>query len=516
MTIAAANRHDHPETLFATPEIVAERRADGNIWLKSATPLQPGARCVGDWLEQWGRQMPERIFLGERSNVDAPWTTVTYKDALQQVRSVAAWILAQGLSAEHPLVILSDNSIDHALLALAAMHVGVPNAAISPAYSLMSKDFDKLKSMISLLEPGAIYVSATKPFAAALAAIKPLHSATIVSSGAGDGDAIPFRTIAENVKSGITIDQVIANKIGQETALPSLELATEDFTGWIGGCDTAYSCAYMNTITWKNETTPLPMEINPRVAFERLFGQPGTAAQRLSRMRDNKSILDSVREEARDLQKTLGGKDQARLNDYLDNVREIEQRIQRAEKNATTEKTVPDAPIGIPDSFEEHALLMYDLAAVAFEANLTRVFTFMKSRDASQRVYPNIGVNEPHHAMSHHGNNPDKIAGLVKLNTYYASLFAKFLEKLKNTPDGDGSLLDHSMILYGSGMSESDQHSRINIPTLLAGGLCGAMEGNRHIQEKKETPFSNLLLSIANKYDCEMDKFGISTGKVAI
>ena len=197
MTIAAANRRDHPETLFATPEIVAERRADGSIWLKSATPLQPGARCVGDWLEQWARQMPERIFLGERSNVDAPWTTVTYKDALQQVRSVAAWILAQGLSAEHPLVILSDNSIDHALLALAAMHVGVPNAAISPAYSLMSKDFDKLKSMITLLEPAAIYVSATRPFAAALAAIKPLHSAQIISGNADDTDALAFRTIGD-------------------------------------------------------------------------------------------------------------------------------------------------------------------------------------------------------------------------------------------------------------------------------------------------------------------------------
>ena len=196
MSIAAANRRDHPETLFATPEIVAERRADGSIWLKSATPLQPGARCVGDWLEQWARQMPERIFLGERSNVDAPWTTVTYKDALQQVRSVAAWILAQGLSAEHPLVILSDNSIDHALLALAAMHVGVPNAAISPAYSLMSKDFDKLKSMIGLLDPGAIYVSHLKTFAPALAAIKPLHSAKIVHGETDSEGAISFRSVA--------------------------------------------------------------------------------------------------------------------------------------------------------------------------------------------------------------------------------------------------------------------------------------------------------------------------------
>src|SRR6266480_7714413 len=196
MTIAAANRRDHPETLFATPEIVAERRADGSIWLKSATPLQPGARCVGDWLEQWARQMPDRIFLGERSSVEAPWTTVTYKDALQQVRSVAAWILAQGLSTERPLVILSDNSIDHALLALAAMHVGVPIATISPAYSLVSKDFDKLKSMISLLEPGAIYVSSTKPFAAALVAIAPLHTAKIVSGDVNSREAISFSSVA--------------------------------------------------------------------------------------------------------------------------------------------------------------------------------------------------------------------------------------------------------------------------------------------------------------------------------
>src|SRR4030095_1138455 len=304
------------------------------------------------------------------------------------------------------------------------------------------------------------------------------HATTVAAWLSG---SIPFRTIAENVKAGVTINQVSANKIGKETPLPSLELATEDFTGWIGGCDTQYSCAYMNTISWKNETTPLPMEINPRVVFERMFGRPGTSAQRLARMEDNKSILDSVRQEAAELQKRRGTRDRARLNDYLDNVREIEQRIQKAEKNARTEQTVPDAPIGIPESFDEHASLMCAVAAVAFEANVTRVFTYMKSRDASQRVYPNIGVNEPHHAMSHHGNNPEKIAGLVKLNTYHVSLFAKFLEKMRSTPDGDGSLLDHSLILYGSGMSESDQHSRLDVPTLLVGGAAGDLKGNRHI-----------------------------------
>ncbi len=337
-----------------------------------------------------------------------------------------------------------------------------------------------------------------------------------VSVGAWLSGSIPFRTIAENVRAGVTIDQVIANKIGQNTPFPSLELATEDFTGWIGGCDTAYSCAYMNTISWKTPTTPLPMEINPRVMFERMFGRPGTRTQRLARMQENRSILDSVREDAADLEKRLGTKDRARLNDYLDNVREIEQRIQKAEKQAASSVTVPDAPIGIPESFDEHAMLMYDLAAVALEANITRVLTYMKSRDASQRVYPNIGVSEPHHAMSHHGNSPEKLAGLVKVNVYHMTQFAKFLERLKSTPDGDGSLLDHSLILYGSGMSESDTHSRLNLPTLLVGGAAGHLKGNRHIQAAKETPLANLMVSLANKFDCDFDKFGISTGTVEI
>jgi feruloyl-CoA synthase len=195
MTSAAVRRDDR-EALFAIPEIVIDRRDDGSTILKSSASLRPSARCVGDWLEQWARQTPDRVFLGERSNTDAPWTTVTYRDALRQVRSIAAWILAEGLSAEYPLAILSDNSIDHALFALAAMHVGVPSAAISPAYSLMSRDFDKLKSMIALLKPGAIYVSSAKPFAAALSAIQPLHSAIIVSGSTDDSDAVSFRAIA--------------------------------------------------------------------------------------------------------------------------------------------------------------------------------------------------------------------------------------------------------------------------------------------------------------------------------
>src|SRR5215475_6786524 len=340
------------------------------------------------------------------------------------------------------------------------------------------------------------------------------HAVTVAAWLSG---SIPFKTIAENVHAGTTIDQVIAAKIGHETPLPSFELATEDFTGWIGGCDTAYSCAYMNTISWKTPTTPLPMEINPRVVFERLFGRPVTRAQRLERMQEDRSILDSVRDDVSDLQKRLGSKDRARLSEYLDHVREIEERIQRSEKQASTRVEAPDALIGIPDSFEEHALLMYDLAAVAYEANITRVITYMKSRDASQRVYPAIGVNEPHHAMSHHGNNPEKLANLVKLNTYHMSLFAKFVKKLADTPDGDGSLLDHSLIMYGSGMSESDTHSRLNVPVAILGHGAGLVKGNSHIQTPKETPLANLMLDFANKFGSDVEMFGtLSTGRVEV
>jgi hypothetical protein len=373
-------------------------------------------------------------------------------------------------------------------------------------------------------QPGANFefspiLKPLEPFRDSLTVISELcdpldgHAVTVAAWLSG---SIPKRTIAEDVRGGTTIDQVVARQIGHETVFPSLELATEDFTGYIGGCDPAYACAYMNTLSWRTPTEPLPMEINPRIVFERMFGRPGTAAQRLARMQTDRSILDSVREDIADLGTSLGIRDKARLNDYLDNLREIEQRIQRSEKQSATTVQVPDAPIGIPESYEEHVDLQFDLLALAYEADLTRVFTFMMSRDATQRVYPNLGITEPHHSMSHHGNDPEKIANLVKLNTYHVSLFGKFLAKLRSTPDGDGSLLDHSMILFGSGMSESNTHSRLDIPTLLAGGGLSGMRGNRHLQVKKETPFANLLLTIAHKYGSDLEKFGISTGTVEV
>jgi hypothetical protein len=336
------------------------------------------------------------------------------------------------------------------------------------------------------------------------------HATTVAAWLTG---SVPKRTTADDHYAGISIDQLIARRIGEDTVFRSLELATEDFTGYVGGCDPAYACAYMNTLSWADPTTPLPMEINPRIVFERMFGMAGTAAQRLERLQRNRSILDSVTESTSRLQRNLGARDRGRFNEYLTHVREIEQRIQRAEKQSTTEVAVPDAPIGVPESFEEHVALQFDLLALALQTDLTRVFTFMMSRDASQRVYPNLDITEPHHALSHHGNDPEKIANLVKLNTWQVSLFGKFLEKLRATPDGDGTLLDHSLILYGSGMSESNTHSRLDIPTLLAGGQ---IKGNRHIKAEPETPGANLMLSLADKFGCEVEKFGISTGRVEI
>ena len=340
------------------------------------------------------------------------------------------------------------------------------------------------------------------------------HATTVSAWLSG---ALPKKTFAEDVYSGDTVDQVIARKIGQETPLPSLELATEDFTGYIGGCDTQYSCAYMNTISWSSATTPVPMEINPRVVFERLFGRPGTAAQRKQRMQTDKSILDSLGDDVKDLQRGLGARDLGRLNEYLDHVREVERRIQLSEKSGAKSLREVDAPFGIPESWEEHARLMFELAALAYQADITRVSTFMMAKDASMISYTNLGISEPHHSTTHHLELPESIPNLVKINTYHMSLFAEFLDKLSAMPDGDGSVLDHSLLLFGSGMSEANIHSRLNIPTLLVGGSGQGFKGNRHIQAAKETPFANCLLSLANVFGCDRDRFGtLSTGEVSL
>jgi hypothetical protein len=320
----------------------------------------------------------------------------------------------------------------------------------------------------------------------------------------------PKRTEAEDVLANTTIDQVVARQIGQDTPFPSLEVATEDFTGYVGACSPGFNCAYLNTVSWSTPTTPLPMDINPRVVFERMFGQAGSAAQRAARLNEERSILDSISEEAQQLRRLLTPRDRTRVNEYLDNIREIERRIERTEAHNSV-SVVVDAPVGIPDSFEEHVGLMYDLLAVAYQADITRVFTFMLSRELSQRTYPQIGVTEQHHSVSHHGNDPQKIAQNVKVNTYHVGLFARFLEKLRSTNDGDGSLLDHSLIFYGGGMGNPNGHASDPLPVVAVGG--GVLRGNRHVQLAMQTPVGNLWLAVANHYGSPLERFGDSNGR---
>jgi len=365
-----------------------------------------------------------------------------------------------------------------------------------------------------------------EPFKQQMVIVSGLANKAAESQGDGGGDHArsgpsflsgvhPKRTEGEDVRAGITIDQIAAQRISQDTPLPSLELGTED-TGLVGVCDVGYSCAYMNSIAWRSPSLPLPMEINPRVIFERLFGDGSNAAERAQRKTEDRSILDSVTREAAQLNSGLGQRDRTIVSEYLDNVREIERRIQKAEKQVASQVEVPDSPIGVPESFDEHAKLMFDLQVLAYRAEITRVSTFMLARDLSQRTFPQIGVPEPHHSVSHHGNNPAQIAKLAKINTYHASLMAYFFDKLRATPDGDGNLLDHSMILYGSSMSNPNEHNHFPLPLLVAGGGTGQLKGGRHLKFPERTPISNLLLAVLDKSGIHMDTLGDSTGKLEI
>lgn len=323
----------------------------------------------------------------------------------------------------------------------------------------------------------------------------------------------PKPTQGVDAFAGVTADQIAARAIGQDSILPSLELATEDHSGLIGACDRDYGCIYMNTLSWRTPTTPLPMEINPRKVFERLFGQGGTAADRLRRIEEDRSILDAIAGDAAALQRRLGAQDRGTLTDYLENVREIERRIQQAEQQqGAVDLKLPAVPAGIPFVFEEHIKLMYDLLALAYQANVTRVATFMVAREVSNRTYPQVGVPDGHHAISHHQNRAEKLEKNVRIQTYHAGLFKYFLEKLRSTPDGDGSLLDHSVILYGSNMSNSNAHDHFPLPNLVVGGASGRLTGGRHLKYPDRTPMTNLLLSVLEKTGVREEQLGDSTG----
>ena len=313
---------------------------------------------------------------------------------------------------------------------------------------------------------------------------------------------------------GTTVDQIAAQQIGKDSQLPSLELATDLLTN-TGNCDNGYACVYMTNMSWSSPTTPLPTEGHPRVVFDRLFGGSGSAADRRAELRKNSSILDWVRGDIASLQKELGVGDRRKVGQYLDTVREVERRIQKAEEHSA-ENPLPDLdrPLGVPGSYGDHVKLLFDLQALALQGDITRVITFQLARESSTRSYPEIGVPDAHHPTSHHGNSPEKLAKLAKINAYHVSLFAYFLGKLKSTADGDGTLLDHSMYLYGSGMGDPDRHDHSRLPILVAGGGAGKMKGGRHVKYAEATPLANLHLTLLDKAGVKLGSFADSKGRI--
>lgn len=313
---------------------------------------------------------------------------------------------------------------------------------------------------------------------------------------------------------GTTADQLAAQQIGQATQLPSLELAM-DLLQLTGQCDNGYACVYQNNLSWSSPTTPLPAEAHPRLVFENLFGEGGTAEERQTALRKRASLLDSIADNINSLKRSLGANDRARISDYLDSVREVERRIQTAEAD-TKDNPLPDLdrPMGVPAAYADHARLMFDLQLLAYQGDITRVSTFQIARETSNRSYPEIGISDPHHPLSHHGDDPEKIERMSKINTFHVSLFAEYLEKLKNTPEGNGSLLDNVLILYGSGIGNPNVHDHTNLPIIVAGGAAGGMQGNRHIRFKDVTPLANLHLSLLDKVGVNIESFADSTGKV--
>lgn len=327
----------------------------------------------------------------------------------------------------------------------------------------------------------------------------------------------PKMTEGADIYCGTSIDQMYAKQYGQDTPVPSMQMCIEGVDE-SGACDFGYSCVYSGTISWASPTSPLPMERDPRQVFESLFGEGGTAEQRAARLREKRSILDFITRDTARLQKGLPAGDRGRLNSYLEDIREIERRIQKIEQynSSSDARELPSAPTGVPDSFEEHVNLMFDLQVLAFQAGITRVSSFKLSRDVCQRLYPESGVKTTFHVLSHHGETGTKLAEFAKLNRYHVSKVAYFLDKLKNTPDGDGNLLDHSLVLYGSPMGDSNVHNHKRVPIFLAGHADGRVTGNLHLIEKDGTPMANVLLSVLRKVGMNIDRVGDSTGEVAI
>ncbi len=326
--------------------------------------------------------------------------------------------------------------------------------------------------------------------------------------------AVSKHTESTDYRLGTTVDQIAAKQLGRETQLPSLELAM-DMLQTVGQCDNGYACVYQNNLSWSSPTTPLPAEAHPRLVFESLFGEGGSRADREAALSRRASLLDFVKEDMDRLGRTLGPADRAKVSEYLEAVRDVEKRIRRAAK-AVEENPLPDLdrPVGVPASYADHARLMFDLQVLAWQGDITRVITFQLARETSNRTYPEAGVSDPHHPLSHHGNDAAKVAKMAKINQFHVSLFAEFIGKLKATKEGSGTLLDHSVILYGSGMGNPNLHDHTNLPILVAGGAACGLKGGRHIRFEKAAPLANLHLTLLDKVGVRIDKFADSSGKV--
>ncbi|HMJ91929.1 MAG TPA: DUF1552 domain-containing protein [Candidatus Acidoferrum sp.] len=388
--------------------------------------------------------------------------------------------------------------------------VFMPMGCDQSRWTLPGDNLDQLSPILSSLAPVREHVTAISNLE-----LKNAYPGSHATSNSSFLSAAKAKlTESTDYYLGTTVDQVAAQRIGQATQLPSLELAM-DLLQVVGQCDNGYACVYQNNLSWSSPTTPLPAEAHPRIVFESLFGEGGSIAERRAALRKKASLLDSFNDDIARLQRNLGPSDRARVSHYLETVREVERRIQKAEAD-TKDNPLPDLdrPVGVPAAYADHARLMFDLQVLAMQGDVTRVITFQLARETSNRTYPEIGVSDPHHPLSHHGNDPAKIERMSKINAFHVSLFAEYLAKLKATPEGNGTLLDHSLILYGSGIGNPNIHDHTNLPILVAGGAATGMKGNRHIKYAKPVPLANLHLTLLDKVGVHLDSFADSKGKV--
>ncbi len=429
------------------------------------------------------------------------------------LRGIGATVALPLLDAMVPALTAAQNTPAKAVRRFGVVYH--PNGVIYPSWlpKGVGRDFE-LSPVLAPLQPFRDRVVVVTGLSS--------HQAEALGDGGGDHSrasgtyltGVHVRKSDSVVGNGVSMDQIIANAYKNETQLSSLQLTADD-NSLVGSCDVGYSCAYSSTLSWLTPTLPLMAENNPRVVFERLFGASDSTDPRVraARLRQDRSILDSVAERVRELQRTLGPSDTAKVSDYLESLRDVERRIQKAEEQHAT--AIPDVaqPAGVPDGFEPHVQLLYDLQLLAYQSDLTRVITFMYGREQTGRPYPQIGIPEPHHSLTHHQNDPAKMEKCTAIQKYHVALFAKYLEKLRATPDGDGSLLDHLILLYGSGISNSDRHTHGPLPTLLAGGGAGTIEGGRHLVYPEDTPLTNLQLTLLDKLGVRVDALGDSTGQ---